>query len=231
MCRATEDRILIKGMRGPVLDLSFAHTAAEVILGCVDSLGNLFVHRVTEQSSGLASERVLEVLREGGEPGLEHRLIWCPYLPDSGEDDDEEVDSSAARLLVLTHGPSAEVWSLDLAVEAHGSGPLSPEDVTQGLLQITTAAGPIVDAAFSPDGSALATASEDGMVKFFQVYMHEEGPPRCLHQWSPHSGAPVSSLFFLDDHSAQQPDTQFWKFAVTGSRLNSEFKVSLPRNS
>ena len=48
--------------------------------------------------------------------------------------------------------------------------------------------GDILDAAFSPDGSALATACSDGQVKFFQVYMQEEGPPRCLHQWSPHEG-------------------------------------------
>ena len=59
--RATDDRILVKGMRGPVKDLSFAHICSEVIVGCVDTLGNLFVHRVTEQASGLASERLLEV--------------------------------------------------------------------------------------------------------------------------------------------------------------------------
>ena len=52
----------------------------------------------------------------------------------------------------------------------------------------------------SPDGTALATASADGQVKFFQVYMHGTENPRCLHQWKPHEGQPVSSLFFLDNH-------------------------------
>jgi len=229
--RATEARLLVKGMRGPVRDLAFAHTAAEVVLGCTDSQGNLFVHRVTEAAGGLASERVLEVVRESvPEQEEEHRLIWCPYLPEPGgeEEEEEEADSSAARLLVLTHGPRAEVWSLDLAVEAHGAGPLAPGAVTAGLIHIASPGeGAIIDAAFSPDGSALATASEDGEVKFFQVYMHEEGAPRCLHQWSPHGGAPVSSLYFLDNHSASDhlPETQFWKFAVTGSAHNSELKV------
>ena len=39
MNRATDDRILIKGMRGTVVDLSFAHTKEEVVVGAVDSLG------------------------------------------------------------------------------------------------------------------------------------------------------------------------------------------------
>ena len=64
---------------------------------------------------------------------------------------------------------------------------------------------------FSPDGTALATASADGQVKFFQVYMHGTENPRCLHQWKPHDGQPVSTLFFLDNHKDHQPDEQFWK--------------------
>jgi enhancer of mRNA-decapping protein 4 len=35
-----------------------------------------------------------------------------------------------------------------------------------------------MDAAFSPDGTALATASLDGEVKFFQVNMNESTSPR-----------------------------------------------------
>ena len=222
--RVTEERLLVKGMRGPVKDLGFAHHAAEVIVGCVDSLGNLFVHRVTEQSNGLVSERVLEVMREGGKADEEHRLIWCPYVAMAGEEEDEEEpDTSPARMLVLTHGSKAEVWSLDLTVEAHGSGPLAPEDVSQGLIQIELGEGVIVDAALSTDGTAVATANQNGEVKFYQVYMLEEGPPRCLHGWNPHNNAPVSSLYFLDNLA--DGDEQYWKFAVTGCNLNSELKI------
>jgi enhancer of mRNA-decapping protein 4 len=154
-----------------------------------------------------------------------HRLIWCPYLPEPVVEGEEDPDTSAARLLVLTHGSQAEVWSLDIVVEEHGPGPLAPGDVEHGLLHIQDIGGDVVDAAFSPDGSALATASVDGQVKFFQVYIHEEGPPRCLHQWSPHGGKPLSSLFFLDNHSDHQPDVQYWKYAVTACSLNTEIKV------
>jgi len=157
--------------------------------------------------------------------GEMHRLIWCPYLPEPVVEEEEDPDTSAARLLVLTHGSQAEVWSLDIVVEEHGPGPLAPGDVEHGLLHIQDIGGDVVDAAFSPDGSALATASVDGQVKFFQVYVHEEGPPRCLHQWSPHGGKPLSSLFFLDNHSDHQSDVQYWKYAVTACSLNTEIKV------
>ena len=80
------------------------------------------------------------------------------------------------KLLVLTHGSQAEVWSLDLVVDEYGPGPLAPGDVEHGLLMIQDVGGDVLDAAFSPDGSA----SGDGQVKFFQVYLHAEGPPRCI---------------------------------------------------
>ena len=55
---------------------------------------------------------------------------------------------------------------------------------------------------------------------FFIVYYS-----RCLHQWQPHEGKPLSSLFFLDDHKHPNPDIQFWKFAITGADYNRELKI------
>ena len=59
-------------MKGAVVDVSFAHIKEDVIVGCVDELGNLFVYRITEERSGLVQERVLEVLRDKP-PFAEHR--------------------------------------------------------------------------------------------------------------------------------------------------------------
>ena len=99
--------------------------------------------------------------------GDKRRLIWCPYLPEPVIEEEEEPDNGTAKLLLLTHGSQAEVWSMDLVVEEYGPGPLAPGDVEHGLLKIQDIGGDVVDAAFSPDRSALATASGDGQVKFF----------------------------------------------------------------
>ncbi|PZC72784.1 hypothetical protein B5X24_HaOG210568 [Helicoverpa armigera] len=94
-----------------------------------------------------------------------------------------------------------------------------------GALCAAEHVGAILDAAFSPDGSALATASADGYVMFFQVYMHADSSPRCLHKWQPHGGKPLSCLFFLDNHKNYNTDVQFWKFAVTGAENNTTIKI------
>ena len=79
------------------------------------------------------------------------------------------------------------------------------------MLEIDKHSDTNIEATFSPDGTALATASFDGEVKFFQVYLHSnphgnQAQPRCLHQWRPHGGRPISCLFFLDDHKTYHPE-------------------------
>jgi len=225
--RVKDDKLLIKGMLGPVVDLAFSHSSEEVVIGIVDSFGNMFVYRVVEESSGMQSERIMEILRTGDPAGGQervHRLVWCPFVP--GPDSDPADTQSGHRMLLLTHGAMAEVWSLNTVLEEHGSGPLTPADVEEGLMTIKEIGGEIADATFSPSGEAVAIAVSDGDVKFFQVYSHEDGPPRCLKTWSPHGpGAPLSSLLWLDDHTSLSPETTFWKFAITGSCFNSELKV------
>ena len=153
-------------MVGPVVDLAFSYSNDEVVIGIVDSFGNLFVYKVVEQSSGTASERLVEISRTSADQEAVHRLVWCPFVPEP----DSETDVRAGhRMLLLTHGATAEVWSLDQVLEEHGSGPLTPTDVEHGLMTIQEIGGEIVDAAFSPTGEAVAIAVDDGSVKFFQV--------------------------------------------------------------
>lgn len=223
--RKSGDRGLVKNIRGMVRDLAFAHMSNRVILAFTDQYGTLSVIEVTPTTeSSLGTEMLLEVRSEADKPSDSHRVIWCPYIPDDQGSGDEGDDP--AFLLVLTRGTTAEVWKINVILREHDSVHISREDVTSGYQLIEQHSSPITAAAFSPDGTALATAALDGFVKFFQVYMaDEEGSPRCLHKWNPHDGKPLSALFFLDNHKRHSPEVQFWKYAVTGASNNSELKV------
>ena len=35
----------MQGMKGAVVDISFAHVMDDIVIGCVDEIGNLFVYR------------------------------------------------------------------------------------------------------------------------------------------------------------------------------------------
>lgn len=85
----------------------------------------------------------------------------------------------------------------------------------------------IHDVSLSPDGSVLATASEDGHLKFWQVdWTLDEGEKsKCLHDFQPHKGSPVTRLIFCDNHLSQDPAAQFWRFLLTAANNNTEVKV------
>lgn len=226
--RQNNHRYLCKGITGVVQDIAFAHIASQVILGIVDEAGTLFVYRIEDTPNALQTQLILHVSQkiDPKPTGLIHRLIWCPYIPDEDSDAKDPEDEEVANMLVVTHGSRAEIWNVEMVVKKHGMDKeLHPEDVIEGLLCLNHHEMDIVDAAFSPDGTALATASLDGYVKFFQVYMQGSEEPRCLHMWQPHEGKPLSSLFFLDNHRSHTSETQFWKFVLTGSENNSELKI------
>ncbi|KAG7201645.1 hypothetical protein KM043_004376 [Ampulex compressa] len=221
-----EQRALLRGMRGTIQDLAFAHVAYP-ILACVDHFGNLFIHTIESTPFELLYSLVLQVNAEDVSP-TSHRLIWCPYIPEDDLADGDDV----SKLLILTRGSKAELWSVaKVASRFRSVEATDPAMKKSGaMIEIDQHSGTIVEATFSPDGTALATASLDGEVKFFQVLLHDHShgtqtQPRCLHQWRPHAGRPISCLFFLDDHKTYQPDVQFWRFAVTGCDNNSELKV------
>lgn len=101
-----ELRTLIRGMRGLVQDLAFAHIA-NPILACVDYTGSLFVYSIETSSTELLCNRVLQVDADDLSP-MSHRVIWCPYIPEEEATDGDEV----SKLLVLTRGSKAELWSI-----------------------------------------------------------------------------------------------------------------------
>lgn len=217
-------RSLIKGMSKEVLDLQFADYSKEIIIGCIEESA-LHIHRldVVENSDSLQCTQLLKI----ESPLTDHvpkldKISWCPFVP--FPDETETVDEFL--LLVWVRGNKFECYSVKTILEVYKQGVHQAKSITEGLVRCyEDNQALITNVTYSPDGTTLAISTADGYIKFYQIYFHEVSP-RCLHTWSPHDGAPISSFFFLDNITQPIGDKSLWKYVVTMAANNTEIKVS-----
>ncbi|KAF6287959.1 enhancer of mRNA decapping 4 [Rhinolophus ferrumequinum] len=218
---STSERTLLKGFTGSVADLTFAHLNSSQ-LACLDEAGNLFVWRLALVNGKIQEEILVHIRQPEGTP-LNHfrRIIWCPFIPEESEDCCEEGSPTVA----LLHEDRAEVWDLDMLRSNHSTWPVDIGQIKQGFIVVKGHSTYLSEGALSPDGTVLATASHDGFIKFWQIYIEGQDEPRCLHEWKPHDGRPLSCLLFCDNHKKQDPEVPFWRFLITGADQNRELKM------
>ncbi|XP_061628675.1 enhancer of mRNA-decapping protein 4 isoform X1 [Phyllopteryx taeniolatus] len=218
----TAERSLLKGFTGAVTDLAFAHLDSP-LLGCVDEAGNLMVWELTCTSSTILDQIVVHIRRPSDTPlNLHRRLIWCPFIPDDNEDNPDDT----SQTLALLHEDRAEVWDLEVLRANNARWPVDATDLKEGLITVKGYTQHVSEGALSPDGTVLATASHDGYIKFWQIYIEGgQDKPRCLHELRPHGGRPLSCLLFCDNHKRQDPEVPFWRFLITGADQNQELKM------
>ncbi|XP_039619016.1 enhancer of mRNA-decapping protein 4 [Polypterus senegalus] len=215
------ERTLLKGFTGGVTDLAFAHLSSNH-LACLDEAGNLFVWQLTEENGKILDDIIVHIKRPEGTPlNSNRRVIWCPFIPEENEDNIED----GCQTLALLHEDRAEVWDLDILRCNNSSWPVEVTELKEGFIIVKGHTARISEGALSPDGTVLATASHDGYVKFWQIYIEGHDLPRCLHEWKPHNGRPLSCLVFCDNHKKQDPEIPFWRFLVTGADQNQELKM------
>ncbi|XP_030313667.1 enhancer of mRNA-decapping protein 4 isoform X1 [Calypte anna] len=218
---STAERTLLKGFTGGVADLAFAHLNSNQ-LACLDEAGNLFVWRLDMDKEKIQEEILVNIKRPDNTPlNTSRRIIWCPFIPDDNEDSGEE----GSQTLALLHEDRAEVWDLDIIRTNNSSWPVEVPSIKEGFIIVKGHSTCLSEGALSPDGTVLATASHDGFVKFWQIYIEGQDEPRCLHEWKPHDGRPLSCLLFCDNHKKQDPEVPFWRFLITGADQNRELKM------
>ncbi|XP_041124346.1 enhancer of mRNA-decapping protein 4-like [Polyodon spathula] len=217
----TAERTLLKGFTGGVTDLAFAHLNSNQ-LACVDEAGSLFVWQLTEENGKIQDEIIVHVKRPESTPlNSNRRIIWCPFIPEENEENAED----GCQTLALLHEDRAEVWDLEIIRSNNSSWPIEATDFKEGFITVKGHNARISEGALSPDGTVLASASHDGCVKFWQIYIEGQDQPRCLHDWKPHNGKPLSCLLFCDNHKKQDPEVPFWRFLITGADQNQELKM------
>ncbi|NXX87074.1 EDC4 protein, partial [Urocolius indicus] len=218
---STAERTLLKGFTGAVADLAFAHLNSNQ-LACLDEAGNLFVWRLAMEKEKIQEEILVNIKRPDNTPlNTSRRIIWCPFIPDDNEESGEE----GSQTLALLHEDRAEVWDLDIIRSNNSSWPVEVPSIKEGFIVVKGHSTCLSEGALSPDGTVLATASHDGFVKFWQIYIEGQDEPRCLHEWKPHDGRPLSCLLFCDNHKKQDPEVPFWRFLITGADQNRELKM------
>ncbi|NXM06211.1 EDC4 protein, partial [Tyrannus savana] len=218
---STAERTLLKGFTGGVADLAFAHLNSSQ-LACLDEAGNLFVWHLAMDKEKIQEEILVNIKRPDNTPlNTFRRIIWCPFIPDDNEESEEE----GSQTLALLHEDRAEVWDLDIIRTNNSSWPVEVPDIKEGFIVVKGHSTCLSEGALSPDGTVLATASHDGFVKFWQIYIEGQDEPRCLHEWKPHDGRPLSCLLFCDNHKKQDPEVPFWRFLITGADQNRELKM------
>ncbi|XP_029379554.1 enhancer of mRNA-decapping protein 4 isoform X2 [Echeneis naucrates] len=219
---ALAERSLLKGFTGAVTDLAFAHLDSS-LLGCVDEAGNLMVWQLTCTGNKIVDQIMIHIRRPEDTPLNSHRrLIWCPFILD----DNEESQDDTSQTLALLHEDRAEVWDLEVLRANNTNWPVDATELKEGLITVKGHTQRVSEGALSPDGTVLATASHDGYIKFWQIYIEGgQDKPRCLHELRPHGGRPLSCLLFCDNHKRQDPEVPFWRFLITGADQNQELKM------
>ncbi|XP_065174408.1 enhancer of mRNA-decapping protein 4-like [Sycon ciliatum] len=229
----TSTRTLLKGLLAPVADVAFAHASSNLI-GCVDSGGNLFIWELSDAEDDIQSSVCLIVhSKKEPNPDEVHRLVWSPHVPIPGNkpvvvDDSDDDDDGTHTFLGVVHGCTAVVYDVEVARSAQiGDTPLAQETILAGITVVDTAHEQnIYDLSLSPDAAVLASCGGDGLVRFWQVDQATlKTSPHCLHTWSPHDGARVSSIIFCDDRVSHNPDRTFWRFVVTAAESNRVLKI------
>ncbi|TSS72701.1 Enhancer of mRNA-decapping protein 4 [Bagarius yarrelli] len=170
-------------------------------LDAVDESLGLCHYKVLKSS--LRDEVIVHIRRPDDTPlNSSRRLIWCPFIPE----DNEENPEDGCQTVALLHEDRAEVWDLDILRSNNSTWPVDATEIKEGFIAIKGHTERISEGALSPDGTVLATASHDGYVKFWQIYIEGQDQPRCLHEWQPHNGRPLSCLLFCDNHKKQDPE-------------------------
>ncbi|XP_052894324.1 enhancer of mRNA-decapping protein 4 homolog isoform X1 [Anopheles moucheti] len=218
------ERGLIKGLSDEILDLQFSHNNTyDCLLGIIERT-TLHVHKVLVKGEKLTTALKVKIVDplDGHVPTCD-RITWCPYMSDGAD----YSDDFAKELLVWTRGPTFQCYSISALAKSYiDTTDLKASDIDEGGFKANDGDAIITGSVFSDDGTTLALSSNDGLIRFYQVYQHaNDRSPRRLHMWKPHDGKPITSFFFLDNYTETVNNKTIWKHAITCAENNSEIKV------
>ncbi|CAD5116997.1 DgyrCDS5830 [Dimorphilus gyrociliatus] len=222
----TSERMVLKGFDGSIQDLAFSYSES-AYLACCDSRGNVHVYLIYNDGNDRSMQfDFITKFKSNGPMNIVCRVIWCPYIPDSDESLSTVSSSEdCGTLLFISYDTKGCMFKVDQCIKAGIAKEIDIETQDIPTIRISPHEQVITDASISPDGTAVATASKDGEVRFHQVYLPEREPAKILHTIVPYAGLSVNAICFLDNHKRNN-DEAFWRFILTmGGPKNNVVKL------
>ncbi|GJJ71103.1 enhancer of mRNA-decapping protein 4 [Entomortierella parvispora] len=208
-------RTLLRGHTDQVIDMGFSvgdatNASGSQLLASVGKDSRLIIWNLSGSdvdSSDIAHSKYLEVV---GRPQTDQprysRIAWNP---------------AQASILALVNNDdhSVLIVNIENLVGSQESITLDENQLLQNSIVIQAHKQAINDIAFSPDGSVIVTASEDGSVKFWEI---GSSKATFLSEFIPHGGLGVTNAVFVDE-----ADTTAARGVVTACRRGTELSLWL----
>ena len=193
-------RTLLRGHTGVITDLAF-FSNSDNRLASVCANGILFVWLIAEAED--SQEFTHTVLFQSSLAEAAQRVVWHP------------------RSTLLAAACGAQVNLMSCA----DAPPPAPADVA-----CRGHTGAVNDMCFSPHGRHLATASDDGSLKVWDLQGEGDSIASavCVQSFLPHGGGPVTRVLFMDTGGARPGDATMTAAdagVLTGGLSNSEVKL------
>ncbi|KAG0229619.1 hypothetical protein BGW41_002920 [Actinomortierella wolfii] len=223
-------RTLLRGHTDQVIDMGFSaestgDPATLQLLASVGKDSRLIIWNLSGSdvdSSDIAHSKHMELLGVPiGDKARYSRIAWSP---------------SEQYMLALVNNDEHSVILVDIQklMEKVDNVIVEEAQVLENATVIKAHDQPINDIAFSPDGTILMTASEDGSVKLWEV---DQAEPTLLKEFVPHGGLGVSNALFVDsaeDNAARcvitacRRGTELALWHVTGNGPLDQFTFKEP---
>ncbi|RDD40081.1 Enhancer of mRNA-decapping protein 4 [Trichoplax sp. H2] len=218
--------LLLKGAKAAIDELAFANYFSNK-LAFIDKAGNLFVRLITLEDGSLKETSLLHIEGWNTSKSSINRLIWNQSLYENTcTEVDKPGEISAPYYVAIASGNQVKVFDITALISNNVSS-INIADLRKHYACISDdSCATIYDLALTAGGDTLATAGNDGTLKFWKISTSNPKEQMCVHLLSkPHDGAPIHTLKFCDDITTRDDSEAFWRFLITASKFNHEIKI------
>ncbi|EDV21678.1 uncharacterized protein TRIADDRAFT_59925 [Trichoplax adhaerens] len=224
--------LLLKGAKAAIDELAFANYFSNK-LAFIDKAGNLFVRLITLEDGSLKETSLLHIEGWNTSKSSINRLIWNQSLYENTcTEVDKPGEISAPYYVAIASGNQVKVFDITALISNNVSS-INIADLRKHYACISDdSCATIYDLALTAGGDTLATAGNDGTLKFWKISTSNPKEQMCVHLLSkPHDGAPIHTLKFCDDITTRDDRFTYPPEESNDGQLSPILQVALDRTA